>query len=198
MNDLMSDMRQTNAEKVNAEKASFRFYSELQKVIHTFDTLEIKNRLQSLLDDFRRFHQEHKEHDPAMIADVTEELQRQHAALEVKYAYLARESRAVRAERVKGLHAMTATNCKLIDKISVIRSEKHATSKRVRELNDLAMPIRIRKAREVRAEKASLAPLEAALQAAGGELAAEEARLQRIDEAAALPLINPPPVDAAA
>merc|ERR1712205_89695 len=121
---LQTQTQQTRGSKLQAEKATHRIYDDLCEVLLAADMVELKARLQSVLDVYGPRYEKAKDVDPKKMEEITEEIQKQHMALKKKSTRMNEEAENVKLTRHNDMSKMINRNMKVIEGIEELRSEK--------------------------------------------------------------------------
>merc|ERR1719191_2280046 len=114
---LQTQTQQTRGSKLQAEKATHRIYDDLCEVLLAADMVELKSRLQGVLDIYGPMYAKKME-------AITEEIQKQRIALKKKSTRMNEEAENVKFTRHHDMSKMINRNMKVIEGIEELRLEK--------------------------------------------------------------------------
>merc|ERR1719379_898721 len=157
---LQTQTQHTRGSKLQAEKATHRIYSDLCEVLLAADMVELKARLQGVLDVYGpKYAKKEKDVDPKKMEEITEEVQKQRIALKKKSTRMNEEAENVKLQRHHDMSKMVNRNMKVIEGIEELRADKREFEKRVEGLGERLIELKNTKKRiaRVRREK-GLAP----------------------------------------
>merc|ERR1719379_1331545 len=153
---LQTQTQHTRGSKLQAEKATHRIYSDLCEVLLAADMVELKARLQGVLDVYGpKYANKIPDVDPKKMEAITEEIQKQRIALKKKSTRMNEEAENVKLQRHHDMSKMVDRNMKLIEGIEELRAEKRTYEKKVELLGERLIELKNTKKRisRVRREK---------------------------------------------
>jgi hypothetical protein len=157
---LQTQTQHTRGTKIQAEKATHRIYDDLCEVLLAADMVELKARLQAVLDIYgAMYEKKDKDVDPKKMEEITDEIQKQRIALKKKSTRMNEEAENVKLTRHNDMSKMVDRNMNVIAGIEDLRADKRTFEKKVESLSERLMELKNTKKRiaRVRREK-GLAP----------------------------------------
>merc|ERR1719378_1474437 len=108
----------TRGTKIQAEKATHRIYDDLCEVLLAADMVELKSRLQHVLDLYGPMYAKKvKDVDPKKMEEITDEVQKQRIALKKKSTRMNEEAENVKFTRHNDMSKMVDRNMGVIEGI---------------------------------------------------------------------------------
>jgi len=145
---LQTQTQHTRGTKIQAEKATHRIYDDLCEVLLAADMVELKSRLQHVLDIYGPMYAKKvKDVDPKKMEEITDEVQKQRMALKKKSIRMNEEAENVKHTRHTDMSKMVDRNMSVIEGIEDLRADKRAYEKRVESLSERLIELKNTKKR---------------------------------------------------